>query len=157
MKKILIAFDNTNYSEGAMQFIADLHKLTPVSVTGVFLPQIDYSAMWSAEAGSFSGPLFVPLAEEVQTEAIRETIIRFEQFCMKHNMKHIVHKDFFDFTLNELQLETRFADLLVIGSELFYADKRTNHISDFLQGILNRSECPAMLIPEGATFPETGS
>lgn len=154
MKKILVAFDNTHYSEGAMQFIAHLHKMSPVSVTGVFLPQIDYAALWSAEAGAFSGSLFVPLATEVQTESIREIISRFEQFCTNNKMKHTVHADLFDFTLNELQTETRFADMLVIGSELFYADKSTDRISDFLQGVLHRSECPVLLVPEGGGFPQ---
>lgn len=155
MKKILIAFDNMHYSEGAMQFIIDLNQLTPLSITGVFLPQIDYSALWSFEAGANPGRLFVPFAEEMQAETVRETIDRFEACCRQHNLKYNVHKDFFDFTLTELQQETRFADLLVIGSEVFYASKGGDQVNDFLQDVLRHTECPVMLVPEAASFPQS--
>lgn len=153
MKKIVVAFDNMHYSEGTMQFIINLHQLSPLAVTGVFLPQMEYAALWSAEAGAYSGPEFVALGEEVQADIVHETINRFETCCRQHNIQYHTQTDFFDFTLKGLQQETRFADLLMIGNEAFYGVKDSNYINDFLHDILHRSECPLMLIPEKAAFP----
>lgn len=153
MKKIVVAFDNMHYSERTMQFIINLHKLAPLAVTGIFLPQMEYAALWSAEAGAYSGPQFVALSEEVSADIIHETISKFESCCRQNNIEYHVQKNFFDFTLKSLQQETRFADLLVIGNEAFYGVKDSNYINDFLHDILHRSECPLMLIPEKAKFP----
>lgn len=153
MKKIVVAFDNMHYSEGTMQFILRLHQQEPVSVTGVFLPQLEYSALWSAEAGAYSGAKFVALTEEAQADTIHETISKFEACCRQNNIQYHVQKDFFDFTLKGLQQETRFADLLVIGNEAFYGVRNSNYINDFLHDILHRSECPLLLIPEQTSFP----
>lgn len=155
MKKVLVAFDNTHYSAGAMQFILGMHQLAPVSLTGIFLPQIDYSALWSTSAGALSGPMFVPLAEEADAEQIHANITRFEQFCKENHIRYSVNKDFFDFTLNDFREETKFADLLVIGSEEFYKGMGTDAINAHLQDTLSHSACPVVLIPERFEFPQT--
>ena len=39
MKKILIAFDGTHFSDGAFEFARRVNELQPILLTGVFLPQ----------------------------------------------------------------------------------------------------------------------
>lgn len=51
MKKIVIAFDGTNFSEGALAFAIGLNKLSPLLLVGSFLPQIDLSSSWSYAMG----------------------------------------------------------------------------------------------------------
>ena len=41
MKKILLAFEGSHFSEGAFEFARKLNELSPVQLTGVFLPQIE--------------------------------------------------------------------------------------------------------------------
>lgn len=155
MKKIIVAFDSAHYSAGAMQFVAELHRLEPVSLTGIFLPQIEYAALWSKSAGAFAGSLFVPLAEEAEAEQVHANIQQFEKFCQEHHIRFSVNKDFFDFTLNDFREETKFADLLVIGSEVFYNDATADTINDHLQDILSHTACPVVLVPEQFEFPQT--
>ncbi|AXY74024.1 hypothetical protein D3H65_08520 [Paraflavitalea soli] len=155
MKKIIVAFDNTHFSAGAMQFILGLHQLAPVSLTGIFLPQIDYSALWSKSPGAMAGALFVPLAEEGEAEEVMANIKQFETFCQEHHIRYSVTKDFYDFTLNDFKEETKFADLLVIGSEAFYKAMGTERINDYLQDTLSHASCPVVLIPEKFEFPQT--
>ncbi|WP_276482239.1 hypothetical protein [Paraflavitalea pollutisoli] len=155
MKKIIVAFDNMHYSEGVMNAILHLHQMAPVSLTGIFLPQMEYSALWSTEAGAMAGSLFVPLGSEIQAETVRETISHFEDFCRKYHIRYTVRQDFFDFTMAELLNETRFADLLVLGSEAFYAGKGTEFINEFLQDVLHKSECPLLLVPEKYNYPQS--
>jgi len=155
MKKIIVAFDNTHFSAGAMQFILGLHQISPVSLTGIFLPQIDYSALWSKSPGAMAGALFVPLAEEGEAEEVFANIKQFEAFCREHHIRYSVIKDFFDFTLNDLKEETKFADLLVIGSEAFYKAMGTDGVNDYLQDTLSHASCPIVLVPEQFEFPQT--
>ena len=124
MKKILIAFDGTNFSKGAFEFVRRLNEIEPVLVTGVFMPQVDYANLWSyaSAAGAGTGAVFIPLLEQEDTDMVAANIEHFEVECQKNNIRYRVHKDFFDFALPELKKETRFADVLVIGGELFYKD-----------------------------------
>ena len=77
MKKILLAFDGTHFSNGAFQFARQLNELEPALVTGAFLPQAQAANLWSYADG-MSGPMFVPLVEERDTEVIKENIEKFE-------------------------------------------------------------------------------
>jgi nucleotide-binding universal stress UspA family protein len=153
MKKILLAFDGTHFSNGAFEFARWLNELEPVLVTGAFLPQAQAANMWSYADG-MSGPMFVPLVEERDTEVMKENILKFETLCQKHNMEYRVHEDTYDFALPELKAETRFADVLIIGSEVFYENLGTK-LNDYLHDILHRSECPVVVVPENYAFPKT--
>lgn len=51
MRKILLAFDGSHFSEGAIEFANQLNKRNPVLLVGIFLPLIDYSALWSYSGG----------------------------------------------------------------------------------------------------------
>lgn len=40
MKKILLAFDSSNFSKGAFEFVLRLNDIQPVLATGVFIPKV---------------------------------------------------------------------------------------------------------------------
>lgn len=155
MKKILLAFDGANFSEGAFEFARQLNQVSPVLLTGVFLPQINYSSLWSYSAGAAaSGPIFIPLIEDADAAVVDNNIDHFELMCIKNKIQHKVHKDFTDFALPGLKKETRFADLLILGSESFYEYMGAHDPNDYLRDALHRSECPVLLVPEKFVFPE---
>lgn len=153
MKKILLAFDGTHFSNGAFQFARELNELEPALVTGAFLPQVQAANLWSY-ADAMSGPLLIPLVEERDTEVIKANMEKFETLCRKNGMEYRVHEDMYDFALPELKAETRFADVLIIGSEVFY-ENVGGKLNDYLQDILHRSECPVIVVPEQYDFPKT--
>ena len=153
MKKILLAFDGTRFSMGAFEFARQLNELQQVLVIGAFLPQAQASNLWSY-ADSMSGPMFIPLAEDANNDLMKENMIKFETLCKKNGMEYRVHEDSFDFALPELKEETRFADLLIIGSEVFYQNMGDS-INSYLQDLLHHSECPVIVVPEKFIFPET--
>jgi hypothetical protein len=154
MKKILLAFDGTHFSKGAFEFAKHMNQRSPVLVTGVFLPQINYANVWSYAEG-VSGPLFIPLLEKEDAEAVQKNVAKFEFLCKKNNIEYREHKDFFDFALPGLKKETRFADLLIVGSESFYENLGTDHPNESLKDTLHASECPVLVVPEKFTFPES--
>lgn len=152
MKKILIAFDGTQFSEGAYEFACRLNELQPVLLVGAFIPQVSYANLWSY-AGAMAGPSFVPLLEAEDTEAVQRNIARFEALCQKDGIAYKVHKDFYDFALPELKRETRFADLLIISSEKFYENLAGEDPSEYMKDALHASECPVIVVPEHFDFP----
>ena len=154
MRKILLVFDGTNFSEGAFEFARRLNEKNKSLVTGVFVPQLDIANLWSyAPAGS--GAVTVPLIEDEEARLVEKIIERFKELCGKEKIEYRVHKDFYDLALPELKKESRFADLIIIGSEKFYGNIGVNGPSDYLKDALHDAECPVLIVPEKFNFPET--
>jgi hypothetical protein len=153
MKKILLAFDGAHFSEGAFGFARKMNELSPLLITGVFLPQIDYSALWSYSAAASAG-MVIPTLEEEDAIAIEKNIDRFKTLCQLNNIEYRVHKDFTDFALPGLKKESRFADLLIFGSESFYQNLGINEPNSYLKDAIHNAECPVLVVPEQFDFPE---
>lgn len=153
MRKILVAFDGSQYSSGAMQFARRLHLNEKITVTGLFLPHVALSSLWSY-ADAMTGTSFIPFVESDNAAIVEKNIQQFERFCRDHSITHTVIKSFFDLALPELRKQTRFADLAIIGSETFYKNVGTEH-SEYLKDALHTAECPVMVVPESYRFPES--
>lgn len=154
MRKILITFDGSHYSEGAMDFARLLNKKDRILLTGAFLPQVDFANLWSYSGGGTAGNLFIPLVEDEDAQAVKQNIRRFENYCISNDIEYRVHKDFLDFALPELKRESRFADLLIIGSETFYQQSGTEALNEYLKEALHKVECPVLVVPEKFDFPQ---
>ena len=154
MRKILLVFDGTNFSEGAFEFARRLNEKNKSLVAGVFVPQVDLANLWSyAPAGT--GATTVPLIEDEEARVVEKIIERFKDLCGKEKIEYRVHKDFYDMALPELRKESRFADLIIIGSEKFYTNIGVNGPSDYLKDALHDAECPVLIVPEKFNFPES--
>jgi hypothetical protein len=156
MKKILLVFDGTNFSEGAFRFVKALNEIQPVLVTGVFTPQADYANLWSyaaAAAPAGSGVAYIPLVEGEEADAVEKNIARFESLCQKNDIRYRVHNDFFDFVLPELKKESRFTDLVVMSGEMFY-EGADGHKFEYLREALHGTESPVVVVPEEFEFPQ---
>jgi hypothetical protein len=153
MKKISLAFDGTHFSEGAFEFARQMNELSPVLLTGVFLPQIDYSNLWSYSAAAI-GSSVIPLQEDEVAAEVEKNINRFETLCRQHGIEYRVHKDFYEFALPGLKKETRFSDLLILGSESFYDNPGIHDADNYLKDALHGAECPVLVVPEQFDFPE---
>jgi nucleotide-binding universal stress UspA family protein len=147
MKKILIAFDGKHFSEGAMQMAAWINEQEPALVTGVFLSPIDYREVIGYTGMGMGTPVVMPPFQEDDV-MVNANIAKFEERCRKEGFEYRVHKDTELFALQELMDETRFADLLIVSSELFYDNIDQHQPNDYLKKTLQSSECPVMLVPE---------
>ena len=154
MRKILIAFDGSQYSEGAMAFACQMNYTEKISLTGLFLPQLAIANLWSY-AESASGAPVIPLLEADDSEQIKKNIERFKSECTRYNINHTVQKDFFDFAMPELLKQTRFADLVIIGSQSFYKQIGADHSNEYLKEALHSSECPVIVVPESYEYPQS--
>ena len=140
MRKIILAFDGNHFSEGTFEFARRLNEIEPVLLTGVFLPQAELSDFWSY-ANGVGGP-FLPIIESSESKLVQQNIDRFEKLCRGNGIDYRVHKDFFDFALPELKKESRYADLLILGSEMFYENIGSDSPNDYLRDALYSVKCP---------------
>lgn len=154
MKKVLLASDCTKFSEGAFEFARRMNESEPILLVGAFLPQINYSTLWNYASGEH-GSLLMPPPEEEDREAAKRNIAHFEILCRKHGIDHTVHREFFDFALPEFKTETRFADLVILSSEVFYGTYGTVESSEYLKNALHEAECPVVVVPEKFSYPES--
>ncbi|HEU4574671.1 MAG TPA: hypothetical protein VFS36_06675 [Chitinophagaceae bacterium] len=155
MKKILLVFDGTHFSEGAFAFARELNERNPILLTAAFLPQVDYANLWSFSGGGAAGPIYLPLVEEADAAVLAKNIARFESLCQKNDIEYRVHKDFYDFALPELKNESRFADLLIVGSEIFYENLEGPGLNESMGEMLHDVQCPVVIVPEKFEFPQS--
>lgn len=154
MKKILLAFDGSNFSEGAFEFARKLNNIEPVLVTGVFMPQVDFANLWSYASAAGAGVGYIPLIEEEDADLVQKNILHFEEICQKNGIAYRVHKDFYSFALPELKRESRFADVIILSGELFYKGVIESNQFDYLRDALHAAECPVLIVPEHYQFPD---
>jgi hypothetical protein len=153
MKKVLLAFDGKNFSEGAFQFAQKLNELQPILLTGVFLPSSVFSNMWTyadANAG-----IFAPMIDVDDTVMMEKNIVQFEKRCQSNGIDYRVHKGFTDYALPDLEKESIYADLLIIGTEIFFENLGTQSPNSYLEDALHNIKCAAVLVPEKFEFPES--
>ena len=153
MKKIIIAFDGVNFSEGAFEFARKLNELQPILLTGVFLPQAELEYLWSFS--DVAGGFYVPVSEFSETELIKVNIEKFEKLCLANDIDFRVHRDFSTFAMPELKKESCYADLMIIGSQSFYKSIGTGSPNEYLENTLRTVECPVIIVPEKFDFPES--
>ncbi|MBK6381594.1 MAG: hypothetical protein IPF72_18805 [Chitinophagaceae bacterium] len=85
---------------------------------------------------------------------VSKNISLFTEACSTAGIEFRIHKDTDLMALSSLIDETRFADALLISSELFYANVSVNQPNFYLEEVLKKAECPVMLVPENYTEPD---
>jgi len=153
MRKIILAFDGIHYSESSFDFAKRLNEKNPILLTGVFLPQTSYANLWSYADG-VGAPMFVPEIEDDDMDIIEKNIEKFETACVRHGIEFRTHKDFNDLALPELKKESRFADLMIVGSERFYENMGVGDPNNYLKEAIHNIECSVVVVPEKYSFPE---
>ncbi len=153
MKKVIIAFDGKRFSEAAFDFIRRLNEKQPVLATAVFLPGVDYAELLYS-LGGFSGPLYFESIEAGDTDIVQVNMQRFKQLCQQNNIDCRIHSELDKHVIAELKEESRYADLMVISSELFYKNLGEDKQDEYIERTLHNAECPVILIPEHYHFPE---
>ncbi len=155
MKKIIIALDGEHFPKGAFEFAKYVNNQKEILLAGVFLSPVDYSKLMAYSSG-MEGIAIMPelLTKNDDDEVVNKNIHLFEDACITEDIQYRVHKDLDMMALSSLVEETRFADVLLVSSELFFKNVESNQPNYYLEELLKKAECPVMLIPE--KFEEPG-
>lgn len=154
MKKILLVFDGEHFSKASFEFVKQMNQKEPVMAVGVFLPGIDYSELLYS-LGGLTGPMYVSAPAVNEPEVMHRAIKHFESLCQHNGIRYRIHAQPEKHTIPQLKEETKFADLLVLSSELFYANLDIELQEDYIENVLHKAECPVLLMPESYYEPET--
>ena len=152
MKKILLVFDGRRFSDGVFEFVKNLNHQQNVFATGVFLASIDYAEFLRA----YGGLGWAAVAEasiEMDEMKIDENMGHFMKLCRENNIEHRAIRGYEDHIIEQIKMESRFADLMVISSELFYNTTTHEPGEDYLGEVLHKTECPVVLVPEKYNMP----
>ncbi|MEO8765643.1 MAG: hypothetical protein ABI416_15190 [Ginsengibacter sp.] len=151
MKKVIIPFDGARLSEGAISFAIHLNHSQPILLSGIFLSRLDFLSFFLFPPSFTDNASFAE--KDAEAENIQKNIEVFTSLCYENNIAFRIHKDIDDFALPELTKETRFADLLIIGSEIIFKNISEDEYNIFLKHTLQHTECPVMVVPEKFYFP----
>lgn len=154
MKKIIVVFDGGHFPSATLDFARSLNFEQPILLTGVFLPSVDYAKVTSYYYYSNAvSPVFIENYEE-DAVAIKKNIGLFEDFCREHHIRYNVHQEVKGKVVKEIQLETRYADLLLLSSSQFYENLGATIQEEYLSDTLHKAECPLILLPGVYRQPE---
>lgn len=154
MKKILVVFDGSHFPTATLDFALKLNEASPILLTGIFLPSVDYAeAMSYYYYGAAVAPMYLTEYDD-DPVAIKKNIDRFETFCLDHHIRFRIHDTIKKKVVKELQSETRYADLLILSSAHFYENLGEMIQEEYLTDTLHKAECPILLLPGEFEMPQ---
>jgi nucleotide-binding universal stress UspA family protein len=159
-RKILVGLDGSPYSESATQYAIDLFREEDAEqdnlLVGVYINSLHYGDMLR-KARDQREPLyfsynndvfeFDEYAEEVE-EKRDASVKRFKEHCEEAGVHHKVH-DHRGSPLVELLEESRFADLIILGFQTYFANLEGD--DDLIHELLKDAHCPLLVVPQEVT------
>ncbi len=149
MKKILFVCDTDNFPSGAFKFIQSIHLRDKFLLTGAFFHS-ELVAEPAVVEDCFANES-VPANKTADIKSVKESIRLFVHKCKRASIHFSVHEESSHFTIEDVVKESRFADLIVMSEELFFSDIIVSQPNKYMQQVLQRSECPVIIIPESYT------
>lgn len=146
MKQLLFVCAGKAFPRGAFNFLLSMRQNEPIEALGLFFSPIDTEAMVTVTQLPILGP-YDRLQEE-EREAIVANKAIFAKECDAHHIRYRIHTNDDQWDKNVLMKESRFADLILLSGELFFADINVRQPNSYLQEALHASECPILVIPE---------
>ncbi|MEP7254455.1 MAG: hypothetical protein ABI666_01700 [Ferruginibacter sp.] len=153
MKKIIIALDGRHFPHGAFEFVKNVNTTSKILLAGVFLSPVDYSKVLAYTG--MEGIAMMPewLERNNDDQVVNKNINLFKEACIAEGIEYRVHNDTSLMAIASLIEETRFADVLLVSSDLFYENVQKAQPNFYLEEVLKKAECPVMLIPENYKEP----
>lgn len=153
MKKALLVTDGMHNISNAFDFISRMHAVSPLMLAGAFLAQIDVGNTWVYAYPE--GAIYSPPIDDEEVAIIDGNIEDFKHRCDARGIRYRVHRELYKEALPTLRLESRFADILFMCSQDYYNSLSNTIPSEYMRDILHDVECPVLLVPEQAHYPES--
>lgn len=154
MKKILLATDGSHFSMAAFEFVRQLNERSPVLLTGLFLPPVEYVGVLPP-MGGVGGPMYMQEPQNEPGPEIQQSIELLWALCKENGIEYKIHNGPVEEVLETLKTESRYADLMVAGSQQFYRNLDHEAQHEYLEDALRHLECPAVLVPDEFIFPKS--
>jgi hypothetical protein len=139
MKQVLFISAGQEFPQGPFNFLRTMQQNERVHARVLFFKPLDYAPL-SAVAVSCSADLAPQRL--------------FARQCQDHYISYTINENEQSWDKDLLIKESRFADLILISGELFYAGAEGLQPNQYLQEALHAAECPVLIIPETFTMVE---
>jgi len=149
MKQVLIVGAGHEFPKGPFAFLHSMQENERVHAKGLFFRPVDYSSLIAAGAASNIAPIME--LEDNEKELIATHKAMFARQCEQHHTPYSLHENDGAWDKNLLIKESRFADLILISGENFYAEADRSQPNQYLREALHHAECPVLVIPENFT------
>ncbi len=151
MKQVLFVSAGQEFPKGPFNFLRLMQQHERVHARALFFKPVDYASL-SAVAANCSADLTPILdLEEKEIETIHIQKNQFTRQCQDHYISNTINENEKAWDKDLLIKESRFADLILISGQLFYADAADRQPNQYLQEALHAAECPVLIIPETFT------
>ena len=149
MKQILIIGAGHHFPKGPFAFLNSMAETERLHARGLFFRPVDYSAMAAVSAGASRIPVME--LEDNEKEVIANHKTFFARQCEQTHIPYTLHDNDREWDKNLLIKESRFADLILISGEYFYAETDNSQPNQYLREALRNAECPVLVVPENFT------
>jgi len=154
MEKILLVMEGSKQNTYAIDFACYLAKLTDSRLIGVFLegasdgsgPEtvpVDKPELLHLDGSEIAG---CTLVKEPGSDPVLQQVHRFREACLCREVPVRVHRDR-GVPLEEMILESRFSDLIVVDPETSFRRTEREFPGHFIQEVLPAAECPVVVSP----------
>jgi len=151
MKKILAVIDAINYKEEQLDAIEYMAGILKGNLTIIMLEEINSITPLMAPdfAAGVPGRYYeiVIKAAEEKSKVVKENTEALRKACLTRGLTCAIHNDK-GFAAEEVILESRFADLVLLGKELSFPFLFDTEPSEFVKNVLSNAQCPVLVIPE---------
>jgi len=145
-KQVLFVCAGSEFPQGAFNFLLQMQQEDQVNVLGLFFCPIDYEAIATASQIPILAPYDSIMVKARDTVADNKA--EFARQCDKHYIRYTIHENNTQWKKNILAKESRYADLILLSGELFYAEINLHQPNVYLHQASQAAECPILVIPE---------
>ena len=149
-----MVLDGKHFSSGAFEFVREMNEADPVLLVGIFVPGIEFTDILYS-MGGMVGPVYGPEIYKEEAADLAANQAHFKTLCEKAHLEYRIHGGPVGDIVHDIKNESRFADVLVIGSELFFSNLGAERRREYLTHVLHEAECPVIAIPENWIRPKT--
>jgi hypothetical protein len=149
MNQVLFLGGGNNFPKGPFAFLKSMQQEEQIHAQALFFSPLDLAALAVVYEGA-SLPHVMEL-EDNQKELIATHKTTFARQCEQCRIQYTIHDNDRQWNKELLIKESRFADLMLISAELFYAESDNNQPNQYLREALHGAECPVLIVPEDFT------
>jgi hypothetical protein len=149
MKQVLIVGAGHHSPKGPISFLQSMRGQDRVHAKGLFFRSMDYAALATATRGASMIPVLDLEDNEKEVIAVHKAL--FSSQCEQLYIPCSLHDNDREWDKDLLQKESRFADLILISGQSFYAETDSKQPNQYLRELLHSAECPVLLVPESFT------
>jgi hypothetical protein len=149
MKHLLFVGAGDQFPQGPFAFLAGMQLQDRLHVKAMFFRPVDSAALASARYGGSLIPVLE--LEDNEKELIETHKALFARQCERHHIQYSLYDNNQEWDKDLIVRDSRFADLLLVSAQLFYATTDGNQPNQYLREALHAAECPVLIIPEDYT------